>query len=83
MVWVTSFPSLLKLIPKEKTLKPDAMIMYKWPAAIYLHMTNYRTLAHRHVVTAETGSSAPCGHCTLCGNFGHHRTSMVNYTEVL
>ena len=59
------------------------MIMYKRPATIGLHITNYKTLVHRYVVTAETGSSAPCGHCALCGNFGRHRISMVNYTEVL
>jgi len=63
-------------------MKLDAMTTYKRPATIGLHITNYRTLAHRNV-TAETGSSAPCGHCALCGNFGRHRTSMVNYAEGL
>jgi len=59
------------------------MITYKRPATIGSHITNYRTLAHRNVVTAETGSSAPYGHCALCGNFDRHRRSMVNYTKVL
>jgi len=59
------------------------MITYKRPATIGSHITNYKTLAHRNVVTAETGSSAPCGHCAQSGNFGRHRTSIVNYTEVL
>ena len=45
------------------------------------HITNYKTLAHRNVVTAESDSSAPCDHCELCGNFGCHRTPLVNYTE--
>jgi len=56
---------------------------YKRPATIGSHITNYKTPAHRNVVTTETGSSAPCGHCALSGNFGRHRTSMINYSEVL
>jgi len=67
----------------QKISKLFLISLIKRPATIGSHITNCKILAHRNVVTAETGSSAPCGHCTLCENFGRHRTSMVNYTEVL
>ena len=45
-VWPTSFPSLLRLTKKEKTLNNEAMITYKRPTTVGQLLTNYRSLAH-------------------------------------
>jgi len=40
------------------------------------HLTNYKKITHDQQTTAEDCSSAPCGHCALCGNHGKQH-SMV------
>lgn len=79
IVWATSFPKLLELTEKEKSLKPRATTVYKKPATLANKLTNYRQLAHdKH--SDKQGSSNPCGSCSLCGTFGRH-ASMVSTTH--
>ena len=78
-VWASSFPDLLKLSAKEKTLNPKASITYKRPQTISQHLTKYKTIAHRSN-SVEEGASKPCGRCSLCGNHGNS-INMVNSTK--
>ena len=52
------------------------MITFEWPPALRDYLTNYQRIVHDQHATAEDCSSAPCGHCALCGNYGKHH-SMV------
>ena len=77
-VWPTSFPNLLRLTKKEKTLNNEAMITYKRPTTVGQLLTNYRSLAHSEASNQQQrGYSGPCGHCALCGKFGKHDANMV------
>ena len=77
-VWPTSFPILLRLTKKEKTLNNKAMITYKRPTTVGQRLTNYRSLAHSEAsIQQQRGHSGPCGHCALCGKFGKHNANMV------
>jgi len=77
-VWPTSFPNLLRLTKKEKTLNDEAMITYKTPTTVGQLLTNYRSLAHSEALNQQQrGYSRPCGHCALCGKFGKHDANML------
>ena len=78
---------LIKLDQKEKhLLAPMASITYKKPKTLGSIFTNYKRIAHRDVQhdkhLSNTGSSAPCGKCTLCRHRGNHN-SMVPFTHVI
>ena len=76
IVWPTSFPELLKLSSKERKLNERACITYKRLLTLSQQLTRYKILAQE----PQKGSSGPCGHCSLCGNYGKH-ASMIEYTE--
>jgi len=74
-VWPTSFPNLLRLTKKEKTLNNEAMITYKRPITVGQLLTNYRSLAHSEASNQHQRGYS--GHCALCGKFGKHDANMV------
>ena len=79
-VWATSFPHLLTLTQKEKTLKPKAMITYKRPTKV----TNYKDLALNKTRKQTEDGSRPCEYCALCGCYGKNNKSMVpNVSQLL
>ena len=84
LVWATPFSNLIKLDQREKHLAPIASITYKKPKTQGSILTNYKLIAHRDVQDdknpSNTGSSTPCGKCTLCGHRGNHN-SMVPFTH--
>ena len=45
--WATSFPQFLELTDKERSIKPEANVLYKRPACLANTLTKYKTLAHR------------------------------------
>ena len=82
-VWPISFPNLLRLTKKEKTLNTEAinneaMITYKRPTTVDQLLTNYRSLAHSETSNQQQrGCSGSCGHCALCGKFGKHDANLA------
>ena len=83
VVWTTSFPTELKLSQKERTLNSKATIAYKRPSTLGQRLMQYRKIAHDSVDSSSTtGSSHPCGHCSLCGCFGKTK-SMVFATDTI
>ena len=82
LVWASGFPHLLKLSQRERSLQPQAMITYKRPPALRDYLTNYKRIANDQHATPEGGSSAPCGHCALCVNYGKHH-SMIEKEDYL
>ena len=75
-IWTTSFPGLLKLSTKERSLNPEACVTYRRPQTLAQQLTRYKTISYKPN-TSYDGASKPCGHCSLCGKHGNH-TSMVN-----
>ena len=69
-VWATSFPNQLKLSTRERSLNSKATITYRRPPTLGQHLTRYKAIAHNHNSLDTNGSSGPCNHCGLCGNFG-------------
>ena len=85
LVWATRFSNVIKLEQKEKHLASMASITYKKKTkTMGSILTNYKLIAHRDVQhdkkLSNTGSSAPCEKCTLCGHKGNHN-SMVPFTH--
>ena len=77
LTWATSYPQSLRLSRKEKQLQPAASITYKRPPTLGVFLTNYRKLAFHQSNNQTQGISQPCGHCSLCGKHGRHKSSMV------
>ena len=77
LVWATPFSNLIKLDQRKKRLAPMASIAYKKPKTLG-SITNYKLIAHQDVQhdknLSNTGSSTPCGKCTLCGHKGNHKS---------
>jgi len=46
------------------------MMTYKRSTTIGQLLTNYKHLALSKTKEHVKGMSGPCGHCTLCGNYG-------------
>ena len=70
--WATSFPQFLQLTDKERSIKPEANVIYKRPACLANTLTKHKTLAHKQQKILKLGSSSPCGNCTLCGKFSKY-----------
>ena len=77
LTWATSYSRSLRLSRKEKELQPTASITYKRPPTLGVFLTNYRKLAFHQINNQTQGISQLCGHCSLCGKHGRHKSSMV------
>ena len=71
--WATGFPQFLQLTDKERSIKPEANVIYKRPACLANTLTKYKTLAHKQQKILKLGSSSPCGNCALCGKFSKYK----------
>ena len=71
------YPRSLRLSRKEKELQRTASITYKRPPTLGVFLTNYRKLAFHQSNNQTQGISQPCGHCSLCGKHGRHKSSML------
>ena len=74
LVWISGLPHLLKLSQRERSLQPKGVIIFKIPPVLKDYLTNCKRIAHDQHATAEDCSSAPCGHCALCGSYGKHHS---------
>ena len=81
--WATGFPQFLQLTDKERSIKPEANVIYKRPACLANTLTKYKTLAHKQQKILKLGSSSPCGNCALCGKFSKYECMVksVNYIK--
>ena len=59
------------------------MVTYKKPLCLALILLNFRSLSVNIDKPNKEGSSGPCGHCALCGNYGQHRNSMTMSTTII
>ena len=79
----TSFKNLVKLSKKEKELQPHNKVTYKKTLCLPSLLLYFKSLSVNIDKPNKGGSSEPCGHCTLCGNHGQHRNSMVMPTNII
>ena len=81
--WATGVPQFLQLNDKERSIKPEANVIYKRPACLANTLTKYKTLAHKQQNILKLGSSSPCGNCALCGKFSKYECMVksVNYIK--
>ena len=81
--WASSIKQLMNLNKKEKQLIPNSQIIYSRPNTLGKILTNYKriSLGENKTVNDE-GSSKGCQRCSLCGNFGNHK-SMIEETKVI
>ena len=68
-VWATTLKGIIKLNKKEKSIMPNAQIVYARPPTIQTMITNYKTLSKENDKQTTVGSKK-CGRCGLCGNHG-------------
>ena len=73
-VQTTSFPKLLKLASKEKSLKPEATVTYKNLPSFAYNLLNYKQPAFQ--TNHDRPGSFPGG------NYGQH-IRMIQHTEVI
>ena len=83
MPWETNFLQFFQLTDKERSIKPEANVIYKRSACLANTFTKYKTLAHKQQNTLKIGSSSPCGNYALCGNFDKYKCMVrrANYIK--
>ena len=82
IVWATQFTKLLQLSNQEKTLKPEAVIVYKNPPTLATKLTNYKQLS-QILPNADNPGSYPCGKCALCGNFKNYKNMVKTVGSII
>ena len=85
IVWSTSFKNLLHLFAREKNLNPYSSIVYKRPPNLCNLLTNYKKIslnANSTNLSANTGISAPCRKCALCGHHGNKENMVKTTSEI-
>ena len=55
ILWATSFPQFLQITDKERSIKPEANVIYKRPACLANTLTKYKTLAHKQQKILKLG----------------------------
>jgi hypothetical protein len=82
-IWATSLKGIIKLNRKEKSLVPDAQVVYARPPAISNMIINYKSLSNGIINTQKKIGSYKCGKCGLCGNHGKLKNMVVECSEVV
>jgi hypothetical protein len=77
-VWATSFTKQLKLSSKERSLNNKAVVTYRRPPTLGQYLTRYKVIAHNSNSPGSNGSSGPCNHCSLCGNFKSSESMVIS-----
>ena len=82
--WTSNLQQIMHLNSKERSLIPNAKIVYSRPCTLKTILTNYRKIAHQEVNEEKNivGISKKCNKCSTCGNFGKHK-NMVTETGTI